>query len=139
MERMVELLREKNLFLEKFFAMNEAELTNFEAGCFDNVQSFYMARDKVLDLIACIDGLIDEETQKVTPPVDPEVRAAVDVLLREKDEWVKTILAQDLQVLAYIEKEKTNIIREMQSLKQARKAVGAYHSGEKTRQLDEKA
>lgn len=139
MERLIALLREKNLFLEKFFAMNENELINFAEGNFESVEGFYKARDKVLELIACIDGLIEEESKTCSTPVAHDDRHEVERLLRVKDEWVTSILAQDLQVLSYIEKEKSNIIRELQTAQKARKAIGAYGSTERSRQLDEKA
>lgn len=139
MERMIALLREKNLYLEKFFTMNQNELVNFADGCFDNVESFYNARDKVLDLIRAIDGLIDEESRRAPAEIPMQIRQEIDSILKAKDEWVTSILAQDLQVLSCIEKEKSNIIRELQATRRARKAVGAYHSGERARQLNEKA
>lgn len=144
MERVIALLREKNHYLEKFFTVNEHELINFGEGNFENVEAFYQARDKILDLIRCIDGLIQEENERqATAPasfeIKAEIKAEVESILRQKDEWVTAILAQDLQVLSYVEKEKSNIIRELRGTTHARRVVGAYRSGELPNQLDEKA
>lgn len=136
MEKVIELLREKNDYLEKFFAVNEHELINFGSGDFDNVEAFYQARDKILDLIRCIDGLIDEENGRTAINVTNQGRREVESLLTKKDELVGAILEQDLQIIEYIEKEKSNIIRELRSNQQARRAVGAYANIERVKTLD---
>lgn len=139
-QRLIELLGEKNHYLEKFFELNETELFNFADGYFDNVEPFYQAREKVLDIIRCIDALVDDEVRSLADGIVPvEVRDQIEDLMRTKDQLAKQILGQDLKVLAAIENEKSNIIRELQQTKQARKAVGAYHSGQTSRQIDEKA
>lgn len=139
MEQVIALLREKNNCLEKFYFINEHELINFGEGCFDNVESFYQARDQILDMIRCIDDLISGENEKLNGvPVHADHRTEVEILLRTKDEIVTSILAQDLQVLSYIEKEKSNIIRELRETRRARAAVNAYGRSERLRELDEK-
>lgn len=141
MERIITLLNEKNHYLEKFFSVNEHELLNFGDGCFDNVETFYNARDKILDLIHCIDELIEEENKKYGTEVvvTAAQRQRVNEILKRKDELVTGILAQDLQTLSYIEKEKSNIIRELRMVKQGKKVLHAYHSGAFQNQLDEEA
>jgi hypothetical protein len=135
----MELLREKNLFLEKFFAINELELIRFGDGAFEGVEEFYNEREKILELIKCIDLILAEEANVLPITIGDEDKLAIQSIMNEKNEWVKAILAQDLRVLSYIESEKSDIIRELQSTRMARKAVGAYHSGGRSRQLDEKA
>lgn len=135
MERVIQLLSEKNTYLEKFYYMNEQELINFAEGNFETVEPFYQARDKVLDLISCLDGLLDEQNNATTPDdvmkVTDSQRSEIGDLLRAKDELVKAILAQDLQLLTYIEKEKSNIIRDLRDMNTARRAVGAYANTER--------
>jgi hypothetical protein len=140
MERTVTLLKEKNQYLEKFYTLNECEFLNFGDGNFENLESFYRSRDKILDLIRCIDGLIMEENKKFSD-FEPSAkeRAEISAILKAKDEWVEGILAQDLLILSCIEQEKSNIIKELQSTRKAKKAVHGYHSGSQIRQLDEKA
>lgn len=136
MERVIALLRERNHCLEKFYWVNEQELINFGAGNFETVESFYQARDKILDLIKTIDGMIEEESVRAPGPVTDLDRSEVQTLLGSKDELVKSILAQDLQVLTYIEKEKSNIIRELRENNQAKRAVGAYANAERLQHLE---
>ena len=137
MERVIALLKEKNFYLEKFFAINEHELINFGAGDFENVEAFYQARDKILDLVRCIDGLIEEENARTATPITNEQRKEAEGLLKHKDEWVKAIVAQDLQLLEYVEKEKSNIIRELKTNQAARRAVGAYANMERVKLLED--
>jgi flagellar biosynthesis/type III secretory pathway chaperone len=132
MDRIIALLSEKNTNLEKFYYINEQELINFADGNFETVEPFYQARDKILDLVSCMDQLLDEENQRLSSnAITNEQRADISDLLRAKDELVKAILAQDLQLLNYIEKEKSNIIRELRGTGTARRAVGAYANTEK--------
>jgi hypothetical protein len=142
MERTITLLREKNHYLEKFYEVNDRELTKFESGNFDQIENFYCTRDKILDLIRLIDDLIREENDKEPEfqmNCTSEQRAEVEAMLKDKEEWVTKILVQDLEVLSWIEKEKSNIIRELQSVRKGRKAMQGYHSGDYRNQLDEKA
>ncbi len=139
-QKLMELLGEKNQYLERFFDLNESELVNFADGYFDNVESFYQAREKILDIVKCIDALVDDEVALISEDVvNNSMRSELKELMAHKDKLAKQILAQDLQVLAAIETEKSNIIRELKSTGQNRKAVAAYRSGPAGRQLDEEA
>lgn len=139
-QKLVELLDEKNQYLEKFFELNETELHNFADGYFDNVEAFYQSREKILDIVRCIDALVDDEVAAIEENVvTPSIRAEIQDLMEHKDRLAKQILAQDLRVLAAIEDEKSNIIRELKNTKQSRKLVNAYHSGQTAHQLDEEA
>jgi hypothetical protein len=140
MDKVISLLNEKNHYLEKFLELNERELSNFTSGNFDGLESFYHTRDRILDLIRCIDELIEEESTKpqaAVPVVTTESKTQISALLREKDNLVTEILSQDLQILSRIETEKSSIIKELQTVKKARKVFRAYHSGESRHSLDE--
>jgi hypothetical protein len=138
--KLVELLDEKNQYLEKFFELNETELHCFADGNFDNVENFYQSREKILDIVRCIDALVDDEVNTIADAmVTAGIRAEIQDLMDHKDRMAKEILAQDLRLLAAIEDEKSNIIRELKSTKKTRRVVSAYHSGQTSRQLDEEA
>jgi valyl-tRNA synthetase len=138
MERIISLLTEKTEYLEKFYAINENELINFAGGDFENVEAFYQARDKILDLIRCIDSLLDEENSRQNVVVTDGGRREIELMLKQKDEWVAAILSQDLRIIEYVEKEKSNIIRELRVNRQARRAVGAYANVERLKELGDK-
>lgn len=136
MERVISLLRERNHCLEKFYWVNEQELINFGIGNFDSVEEFYQARDKILDHINCIDDMVNEASERAQGEATFAFRSEVEGMLTSRDELVKAILAQDLQILTYIEKEKSNIIRELRATTQAKRVVGAYASSERMKLLE---
>ncbi len=142
MERIITLLREKVHYLEKFYELNEREILHFSSGNFDNIESFYQTRDKILDLVKCIDDLLREENER-TVTFDPvgtgTEREMVEALLNQKSELVPKILAQDLQIISWIDREKSSIIRELQVVRKGRKVMQGYHSGGSAPLLDEKA
>jgi hypothetical protein len=137
MERVIALLREKNDYLEKFYAINEHELINFGAGDFENVEIFYQTRDKFLELIHCVDQLLEDERNRMFINDTDENRYEVSRLFAEKDRLANAILAQDVEILAHIDREKTKIIKELRGTQQARRAVGAYASLERAKAMED--
>ncbi len=139
MQRIIRLLKEKNSYLERFYEINESEMSNFANRNFDGLESFYQTRDSLLEMIRDIDERIDGENRESLDEVAfaQSSKVEVELLLKEKTQWVKAILAQDLHILSSVEKEKSTIITELRSTKRAKKVVGAYHSGKQQTQLDE--
>ena len=74
MNAVMTLLNDKNEHLQKFLQLNEAELINFMNGDFDNLEIFYQSRETILDLIRCIDGLV-EVALKDAPAAGTEIAA----------------------------------------------------------------
>lgn len=141
MLRIISLLQEKNHYLEKFYALNETELVNFSLGNFERLENFYNTRERILEIIKYLDGQLDQgslsmEDLSLVPLGD---RRQVIEAMRVKDEYVSRIIEQDLEVLAYIEVAKSNIIRELQDVRRARKAVGGYKSPTFDKRLNEEA
>ncbi len=132
MKAMMTLLKDKNEHLQKFLQLNETELINFTQGNFDNLEIFYQSRETILDLIRCIDGLV-EVALKDSPDngasITPDEKKELLQILNKKNDLVTQILAQDLQILSVIEQAKSNIIKDLRQVQSARKAVGAYKSG----------
>lgn len=141
METIINLLKDKNYHLEKFHELNATELMNFSEGNFDNLEVFYQSRETILDLVRCIDRLIDAATasQSGEQQVSDADKKAVTSCMHMKSELVTRILAQDLQILSMIEQAKSDIIKELRQVQGAKKAVGAYKSGDVENKLDEKA
>lgn len=136
MIRIIDLLNHKNHYLEKFYSLNENELLNFAKNDFSGLEAFYQTREKILETIRYIDAEIDQiqETQ-LTDAQKREVSTSFAI----KEEYVSRILAQDLEILSCIESAKSSIIRELQEIRKARKAVGSYKSRQFTSRLDEEA
>ena len=141
MDTIINLLKDKNFHLQKFYQLNEAELLNFTEGNFDGLEVFYQSRETILDLVRCIDRLIEaaagteDDGAKIS---DADKREMVDCM-NTKSELVTRILGQDLQILSVIEQEKSSIIKELRQVQGGKKAVGAYKSGDARSKLNEKA
>lgn len=131
MIRLVQLLNEKNHFLEKFYSLNEAQIARLEAGLFDQIENFYNQREDLLKIIKYIDaevqkahGLHKERSGVFAESEKTEIRSA----LRAKEAFVTRILEQDITVLGLIDDAKSQIIRELKDISKARKALNGYKS-----------
>lgn len=139
MLRIIELLQEKNHYLEKFYSLNEEEIINFSNANFDGLEEFYQTREHILQMVSYIDVEIQKCDLSSAMPVSLEARDSVRECLAIKDGYVNRILAQDLEILASIERAKSAIIRELQDVRKAKRAVGGYHSGTPAHRLNEEA
>src|SRR5262245_399923 len=108
MDNIISLLQDKNYHLQRFHEMNEIELMNFIEGKFDNLEGFYNSREAILDLIKCIDRLIEQcNTVEISPAsVSVDQRKLIGQALAKKNDLVTKILAQDLQILSVLEATK---------------------------------
>ena len=130
MMRIITLLNQKNHYLEKFYTVNETEILNFSLGKFEHLDSFYQMRDKILELVKYLDGELEIAQNKMSGIATAVIRNQVKEALAIKEEYVKRILAQDLEILAYIESAKSNIIRELQDIRKSKAVMGKYKSGQ---------
>ena len=141
MTRIITLLNEKNHYLEKFYSLNETELANFAQGQFENIQSFYQTREKILDVLKYVDSQIEKARLELeeNPHAVADMRMQVQEALEIKDEYVARIIEQDIQVLSCIEMAKNSIIKELQEVRHSRKAIGGYKTKTFNKRLDEEA
>lgn len=137
MLRIIELLAQKNHYLENFYSVNEGEILNFARNDFSGLEAFYQTREKILEAIRYIDSEIEKSTAESQATASPEQKREISQSLAIKDEYVGRILSQDLEVLACIEAAKSGIIRELQDIKKTKKAVGSYKSKTFNNRLDE--
>jgi hypothetical protein len=139
MEKIAQLLEEKNHFLEKFHDLNEAELLQFCKGNFDNLEQFYQQRERLLEMIKHVDDKLGEiQSADWTPEEEKACRSRIADSFVIKEDLVAEILSQDLQILSCIDSEKSQIIRDLQKIKKSKSAVGAYRSSQHSKRLDEK-
>lgn len=139
MTRIIALLNEKNHYLEKFYSLNETELANFAQGQFENLESFYQTRERILEVLRYVDSQIEkvnDEAQVLEVITDAE-RSQVRQALAIKDQYVTKIIEQDIQVLACIETAKNSIIRELQDVRRNRKGISGYKTSTFNKRLDE--
>lgn len=141
MNDILNLLKEKNQCLEKFYRLNEAELENFEAGVYEHLERFYSNREGLLQIIKKIDEVIERANAAAEKEqnVNDNMRRAMASELQYKNELVNRILDQDLRILSVIEVAKTKIIRELKQVRSATKVLGKYKTGTTTGRLDEEA
>lgn len=140
MLRIIQLLNQKNHYLEKFYSTNETGILNFSAGNFDGLEEFYQTREKVLEMIKHIDQELDRVQLGSDSIASIDLKNEIREALAIKEEYVSRIIAQDLEILSCIESAKSEIIRELRDLRHSRRVVGSYKSQSLSRgHLDEEA
>lgn len=125
--RIVQLLEQKNHFLEKLLSLNELQASLLRSGETDTLDEFYERREKIMDTIQYIDNQLAvcyQQDQNLPEEQTTQVRK----LLFIKDEYVKRILEQEVMILSLIDEIKTQLLREWTETKEQRKALQGYHS-----------
>lgn len=125
MRRLIELLDQKNHYLEKFYSVNEEHLVQFLKRQFDEINYFYETRENILEILK----YIDQEIKIMSHSEIEETMVQVEQIkerLAVKDVFVKRIIQQDIDILACIEAEKNSIIQELKEVKKGQKVVNAY-------------
>ncbi|MCB0394958.1 MAG: flagellar protein FliT [Bdellovibrionales bacterium] len=139
MQRTLVLLKERNHYFGKFKTINESELIRLSGGDFSNIDVFYKTRENILNMVAHLEDMIEKRlnSNETEDDVTVEMKSILVETLKEKDRLIKTILAQDLEILDYIEKEKNKIIIDLKTLTTGRKALSAYQHSTPLHRLDE--
>lgn len=131
MIRTVQLLNEKNHFLEKFMSLNEKQILRLEKGHFDQVEMFYNQREDLIKIIKYIDSEINKaqmsQSKKEMVLIEAD-RQLIKECLKTKDSYTSRILDQDMQVLALIDQAKSQIIKELQEVRLGKRAMAGYKS-----------
>lgn len=125
MKRLLDLMDQKNHFLEKFYTINETHLEQFLRNRFEQINEFYNARENILEILK----YIDEEIQVVSSVTQEESMLDIQKLkecLSVKDTFVQKILEQDIDVLSCIEAAKNSIIAELRDVRNGKKVISAY-------------
>jgi DNA integrity scanning protein DisA with diadenylate cyclase activity len=138
MEELIELFKEKNHFLKKFYLLNLKELENFRNNKFENLEFFYSQREKLIDIIGYIKAKIEKlgtHQELKSHQLCPAIKA-----IEENNNLItKDIFEQDSEILAHIENAKNTIIKELQKIKTGKKIVAKYKGFSHQTNLDEEA
>ncbi len=129
--RLIQFLNEKNHFLEKFCSLNEKQIALLESGQFDEIEKFYNQREDLLKILKYVDSEIHKahmSHKDLNIKFDEDQRSEIRDSLRIKEMYVRKILDQDLIVLGLIDSAKSQIIKELQGIRKARKALSGYKS-----------
>lgn len=126
---LIQYLNEKNYFLEKFCQLNEVQFKLLQHGHVDGLDHFYNQRESIISIIKNIDSKINQTitmnpTEKLTGPERESVKKA----MLAKDEYVKLILDQDLEIMACIDQLKAEIFKELKTVSAGKKLVASYKS-----------
>lgn len=138
MERILTLIDEKNVYLEKFCAINSDQIKKLQAGNFDELEVFRESRENILNILNHIDALLSSHAALVDDSlITPVERQKLSDALDHKDELVRVILSQDIDIMGAIESAKSEIIRQLRTAVNGRKTIAAYKSGTRNETIDE--
>jgi hypothetical protein len=136
--RIIQLLEQKNHYLEKFYALNDLQIRLLNDAEIDTLDEFYDRREKIIEILGYIDNQTKEAYSNLNPLDAQQNAETIQKLLFIKDEYVHRILDQEMQILAKIDDLKSSILAEIIELKSTRKALKSYHSQSTSRKLSEK-
>jgi len=129
--RTLQLLQEKNHFLEKFYSLNEKQILRMVEGHFDQVEQFYNQREDLMKIIRYVDAEVLKAQaihREVNGVYTESQKTMIKEFMRSKDQYVARILEQDVQILSLIDKAKTSIIKELQQVRHGKRAMSGYKS-----------
>ncbi len=127
MSTVLELLKEKNFYLERFLEESRKERGRFKARHFENLDILYNKREQILLNIQSIDQRISEMCgAEEEEPLNPPKKDEMEQMLSKIKDNVRDIMEEDLQIISFIENEKTKIIKEIGQTKEGRKVLNGY-------------
>ena len=138
MEKILSLIQEKNMYLEKFCGINTEQIKKLNAGNFQELEAFRESREKILNILKHLDALLSAHAATVDEEgiLAPQ-RTDLRRLLDRKDDLVRIVLRQDIDIMGAIEIAKSEIIRQLRSVVRGRKTIKSYKSGAAKDGLDE--
>ena len=140
MTKTMELLEEKNKYLEKFLGLNSKWLERLSRSDFGDIEEFRETREEILNIIKYIDALVESHANRIEAiELDNNLRIKVNALLVRKDSLVKAILSQDLDIMQFIDCAKTQVIQDLRNVQKTKKTIGSYKSFNRKDTVDEEA
>lgn len=136
MKRILELMEQKNHYLEKFYTINEGSLELFLKDQFESINEFYQQRENILEILKYIDKEITKITERTTAENMYDVQKLREAL-SIKDTYVEKIIEQDISILSCIESAKNLIIKELRDVKKGQKVISAYKVPQFQNKLEE--
>ncbi|MCB0368397.1 MAG: hypothetical protein KDD45_02900 [Bdellovibrionales bacterium] len=136
MKRILELMEQKNHYLEKFYSINETSIQLFLEDRFEIINDFYDQRENILEILKYIDEEISRVSQNTRSDNLPDLEKLKEAL-KVKDIFVQKIIEQDMTILSCIESAKNSIIKELRDVKKGQKIVSAYKTPSFNKKLEE--
>ena len=129
MIRIIQLMTEKNHFLEKFNSINDRQIVKLEAKNYEDIENFYNARENLIKIIKYLDKEIykaHQQHKELNAVFTIRQKEVLKESLKKKEALVSKIIEQDVTVLSLIDQAKTEIIKELQDVKNTQKAMKQY-------------
>ena len=99
MKIVIELLRQKNSYLNRFEKISSAECHRLQSGDYSHVEKFYHSRQIILDALENI----DKHLKSYTPQhISKEDKQTVQKLLQKKRKITRSILQKDILIHSYL-------------------------------------
>ncbi len=142
----LDLFKKKKHFLSEFAQLGSVELKRFQNHDFSHLESFYNSRESLLELIKYIDQKIED--METSEDFKKEQRSQrfienkaphLDLLKVEMKVLTQEILKKDLEILSLIDREKSLLIKDIQSVRKNKKHVSSYKTKVGSHQIDEEA
>ena len=118
MKNLVELLNERNKYLEQFYSLNKKEISYLEKGIFENLKSFYERREVILNAINNTNDLMKKfalgDLQKIK--FEEKDKSEMIKASKYKDQLAEEILCQNLEILSFVEEMKIEMIKDIVGL-----------------------
>lgn len=137
-EEIMHLLLERNRHLKQFASLNTNQIEKIRSKDFENINDFYTNRENLLLVIEKIENLINEKLENKNINFSNQNKLDINKIFSEKDEIIKGILNQDLEILSFIDNEKNNLISQLKVTQKNKKTLSAYKSGNKNSKISEK-
>ena len=94
MNKTVDYLEEKNMYLEKFLGLNRDWLDRLSRGDYAEIESFRENRENILNIVKHLDALIETHSRReAAQDVELAMKKMINSLLNRKDALVKAILS----------------------------------------------
>ena len=97
-QHMIDKLKKKNFYLELFESINSEELNRIQKGDLENLESFYYDREILLNAMDKIDKQLCQYKLEQLDDVNENSKRKIISLLKNKKQFIYTILKQDMQI-----------------------------------------
>ena len=97
-QHMIDILKKKNFYLELFESINSEELNRIQQGDLSNLESFYYDREILLNAMDKIDQKLSQYKLEQFDDVSETSKRKIISLLKNKKQFICTILNQDMQM-----------------------------------------
>lgn len=97
-QHMIDMIKKKNFYLELFESINSEELHRIQQGDLSNIESFYYDREILLNAMDKIDKKLNQYKLEQFDDVSESSKRKIISLLKNKKQFICTILNQDMQI-----------------------------------------